>query len=287
MIPGAYKLSMEEYQSCPCPSPSLSRGTIIKLLDCPAKAFAGHPVLNPQPTEEKNESKFDPGSAAHDLLFEGGKKIFVVEGFDDWRKKEAQAAREAAREAAMIPLLTKQYDVTCAMVAAATAKIARCQDFTITNLQAEGDAELSYFWQEGDVWCQARPDWISKDRKLALDYKTTGKSANPSSVAGHLGNMGYHIQSEFYRRGIQKVDGTDCHFVFLFQEDEPPYLCSWVGLDLQYMDMAEQQVKQAIAKWRECLSTGAWEEYPDRICYAEPKPWQLAEMEFNKGNLEE
>lgn len=283
MNPGSYKLTMEEYQSCPCPTPSLSRSTIINLLDCPRRAFADHAALNPKTGDEKAESKFDPGSAAHDLLFEGGKKIFVVEGFDDWRKKDAQEAREAARAAGMIPLLQKQYEVAAAMVEVAKTKIAKCQDFKVCNLEIQGDAELSYFWQEGDIWCQIRPDWISKDRKLIIDYKTSGTCVNPSIVSGHVSKMGYAIQHEFYRRGVQSVEGVKPDFVFLFQEDEPPFLCSWIGLDLQMADMAAQKVEWGINKWRECLATGQWDEYPDRICYCEPKPWDMAEWEMKRG----
>ncbi len=283
MIPGSYKLSFKDYLADPCENPSLSRSTIIDLLDCPARAFFNHPRLNPNPPEEKEETKFDIGSAAHDLLLEGGDKIFVVEGFDDWRKKEAQQARDAAREIGKTPLLDKQYEAVLEMVVVAVDSIRQCTELGISNLRAEGDSELSYLWQENNrVWCRIRVDWIRKDRGLILDYKTTGTSVNPDYFSGHINKMGYGIQSAFYRRGVKAVEGAEPDYVIMAQETTPPYLCSFQGLDMQNEDMANQKVVWAIDTWGECLKTGQWPGYPNRICYAEAKPWDLAEWEMRR-----
>ncbi len=285
MIQGSYKISSEEYLADPCPEPSLSRGTIIDLLDSPARAFWNHPRLNPQPPEEKEETKFDIGKAAHDLLLEGGDSIFVVLGFDDWRKKEAQEARKAARAAGKTPLLEKQFLEVCKMVGVAQTSVANCIELGITDLRAEGDSELTYIWAEKEVgiWCRIRVDWIKKDRSLILDYKSTATSVNPEIFSGHVNKMGYGIQSVFYRRGVKAVEGKEPNFVIMAQETEPPYFCSFHGLDLQNEDMGKQKVEWAIKKWKECLVIGKWEGYPNRVCYAEPKPWELAEWEMRRG----
>ncbi len=284
MIQGSYKISSEEYLADPCPEASLSRGTIIDLLDSPARAFWDHPRLNPQPPEEKEETKFDIGKAAHDLLLEGGDKIFVVFGFDDWRKKEAQEARKAAREIGKTPLLEKQYVEVFRMVEAAQKAMVECTELGITDLRAEGDSELTYAWHENKgIWCRIRVDWIRTNRDLILDYKTTSTSVNPEIFSGHVNKMGYGIQSVFYRRGVKAVEGKEPNFVIMAQETEPPYFCSFHGLDLQNEDMAQQKVEWAIKKWKECTEQNQWEGYPNRICYAEPKPWELAEWEMRRG----
>ena len=275
---GCHKISEEEYHNDPCSEPSLSRGAIMDLLDCPQRAFFNHPRLNPYPLEEKEETKFDIGSAAHDLLLEGGDKIFVVEGFDDWRKKEAKEARDAARREGKTPLLEKQYHQVVPMVETAKTAIGQCEELGIVNLQIQGDSELTYVWRESNgVWCRIRVDWIRKNRNLILDYKTTGTSANPEIFSGHINKMGYGIQSVYYRRGVKAVEGKEPNFVIMAQETEPPYFCSFHGLDLQNEDTATKKVGWAIKTWGECLATEKWEGYPNRICYAEPKPWELAE----------
>jgi hypothetical protein len=289
MIQGSFKISFADYLADPAPEPSLSRGTIIDLLDSPARAWWNHPRLNPNPPEEKEKTIFDIGEAAHNLLLEGGGSIFVVEGYDDWKKKDAQEARKAAREMGKTPLLSKQYEMALEMGVVAVRAIQGCTELGITDLRAEGDSELSYLWQESDVWCRCRPDWIKKDRSLILDIKTTGTSVNPDIFSGHINKMGYGIQSVFYRRGVRVVDGVEGwsgpKFVIMAQETEPPYFCSFHGLDLQNEDMAVQKVNWAIKRWRECLSTGEWPAYPHRVCYAEPKPWEMAEWELKRYQI--
>jgi len=281
---GSYKISSDDYHNDPCPEPSLSRGTIIDLLDSPARAFYNHPRLNPVPKEEKDESKFDQGSAAHDLLLEGGKKIFIVSGFDDWKKKDAHEARKAARKSSYIPLLQKQFDLVYAMTEAAKTQIKECSDIGVGDLSAEGEGELSYIWMESNgVWCRCRPDWIKKDRTLILDYKTTGTSVNPDKFSGNINEMGYPIQSVFYRRGVETIEKKKPNFFFVAQEDKPPYFCSFHGIDFQNEDMAQEKVSFSIDLWGKCLKYDKWPGYPKRICYAEPKPWDLAAWEMKKN----
>jgi hypothetical protein len=300
MEAGCHKISNDEYQQDPCPEASLSRGSIIDLLDSPATAYANHPKLGKaeEESEDEAEPKFDIGTAAHSLLLEGIDKAIVVYPEEHpgakgaipkgWTTNEMKEIREAIRSAGKIPLLPKQYKQVMCMVIAAKAKIARCQDFTIKDLQSDGDSELTYIWQEDNgVWCRIRPDWISKDRKLILDYKSTGVTANPSYISAHVSKMGYPIQSSFYRRGVNAVEGVRPAFVFLFQMDEPPYLCSWIGIDPQGEDIANQKVETAIKLWRKFLDTNQWDEYPDKVCYASTAPWSVAEWEEKKTLINE
>lgn len=287
-IAGVYKMTMAEYQADQLTSePSLSRSTIIDLLDCPARAFFNHPRLNPQAHEPVNETKFDVGSAAHNLLLEGGDSIFVVFGFDDWRNKEAQQARIAARECGKIPLLEKQYVEVYRMVEAATKAISECTELGIANLRKEGDSELSYIWEESGIWCRIRPDWIRHKKDLIIDYKTSATNVNPDYFSSHINKMGYGIQHAFYRRGVKAVEGKQPDFVIMAQETEPPYFCSFHGLDLQNDDMQQRKIEYAIKLWKECLQNGIWPGYPNRICYAEAKPWELVEWEMKRGGNNE
>ena len=285
MIPGAFNMPFAEYLADPCECPSLSRSTIIDLLDSPARAWWNHPRLNPQPPEPENETKFDIGTAAHDLLLCGGDSIFVVEGFDDWRKKEAQEARKAARKMGKVPLLEKQYDGVYEMAGAAKKAIQECTELGIADLRKEGDSEVTYAWMENGIWCRIRVDWIRSAKDLILDVKTTVTCVNPLIFSGHINKMGYGIQSAFYRRGVKAIEGKEPKFVILAQETEPPYFCSFHGLDMESEDQAQQKIETAIAKWKECLSTGKWEGYPKRVCYSELKPWERVEWEIQKFQM--
>lgn len=284
MEAGIYTISFDDYLGDPCPEASLSRGTIVDLLDSPARAFWNHPRLNPQQGEAENEAKFDIGTAAHNILLEGGDNVCVIAGYDDWKKKEAREKREIARKEGKTPLLQKQYDKAMPMVEAAQRAISECPELEIKNLRAECDTELTYIWQEKNkIWCRIRVDAIKKNRELIFDYKTTGTSVNPLFFSGHINKLGYDIQSVFYRRGVKKVEGKEPFFVFMAQETEPPYFCSFHGLDLMNEDTAKEKVEWSIKQWRKHLDSGEWPGYPKRICYAEPKPWEMMEWEIIKS----
>ena len=44
-------------------------------------------------------------------------------------------------------------------------------------------------------------------------------------------------------------------------------------------DLCDRKVAKAIEIFGGCLASGRWPEYPARICYADPLPWQEAQFE--------
>ena len=275
---GVYKIPQEEYHLDPVIEPSLSRGIIMDLLfRSPAHARINHPRLNPDCKPEVDK-KFDPGQVAHGLFLEGIDKAVVLD-FDDWRKKEAKELRDQARAEGKVPLLTHQYGEVTDMVKAASIAL---NESEIAGIFDDGDAEMTYVWQDGGVWCRALLDKISKSRQFCLDYKTTGNSANPEDFIRQILNHGYDIQASFYSRGVKAITGADPAFIFLVQEDKPPYLCSFIALSPAFMEMANQKVIRGMDLWRSCMASGEWAGYPKRVCYAEPPPWALTwEMRAN------
>jgi hypothetical protein len=283
---GIYKMPFAEYLADPCPVPSLSRSTIKSLVsECPRKAYHGHPRLNANYKQEE-KTQFDIGSAAHDL-FLGGENAVMVFDFPDWRKKEAQEAKAAARDMGKIPLLTHQFEEVNKMVAAGYVAISQFEARgEKLNLKiSDGDSELTYIWQEKETWFRIRPDWINKEKTIILDYKTTAQSADPEDYTGIISNTGLDIQDALYRRGVKAVDGTEPDFYFMVQETEEPYLCSFIELDAIFKEMGESKVKMGIRIWRECMKSGYWPAYPLQLCTVEPKPWSLASWELKKSYI--
>jgi hypothetical protein len=271
-------MTMEEYLRDPCPEPSLSSGMAGALLrDCPAKAFLSHPRLNGS-YEEENDDKFDLGSATHALLLEGEDLARVIDS-DSYRTKEARAKRDQARADGKIPLLAEQYETVQWMLIAAKAQLVE-SELHIENLQKEGAAETTIIWQDLDgTWCRIRPDWLSYDRVVTISYKTTAKSANPKVIDRMVESMGWDMAAAFYLRGIEAVLQTVPAYVYMVQEVVAPYLCSFVGLTPQYLDLGKQKVQRAIEIWAECTKSGVWPGYPKKVAYVEPKPWAIAQWE--------
>ncbi len=277
--PGVYQLSHEEYHSDPVIEPSLSRSAIKDLLyKSPAHCKHNHPHLNPNFKSDDGNGKFDMGTASHSLLLESPDSIFVVET-EDWRTKVAKEAREEARKNGQTPLLRHQFDKSQVMVDAAKWHIWDCKELGICDLVKDGKAELSYIWKEDKTWLRARPDWISNDKKLIVDYKTTEASANPEDYVRIALSTGLDIQQALYTRGVKAIEGTDPKFIIVVQEAYEPFLCSFISFSPQFLDMGKSKCDYGIFLWNQCMQKNEWPGYPNRVCWIEPPAWALSSWE--------
>jgi len=272
-VNGIYTIPHDEYHADPCPTPSLSSSVAKVLLrQSPAHAAMQHPKLNNNYVNAES-SRFDLGTIAHALLLEDDSSRLITIEADDWRTKAAKEARDAARAEGKIPILVKQAAHLLKMVGTARDFL-RGSELGDMTFQPE----QTLAWQEAGTWCRARPDWLSDDHTLILDYKTTD-DANPEAFIRQIARMMYDTQSEFYSRGLEAVTGRRPLFVFLAQEIESPYACSLVALSNSYMAISASKVERAIRTWRYCLKSGDWCAYSNKILYAEPEPWMLAQYE--------
>lgn len=263
MTPGYHVMPAEKYHADPCVVPSLNASTANVLLrESARKAWFGHPRLNPA-FARKEESKFDLGTAAHAMLLEGRDVIQVCD-FDDWRKAEARAQRDAARSAGKVPLLKKHRDDVVAMVATAEAFI---QHSEIAEHWPDGDSELVAVCEDRGVWLRARLDRITKRRRFIFDYKST-EDASPDTFGRQIIRMGYHIQEAFYRRVVRNLQSVDPRFAFLAQSTEPPYECSLHGCDPALQEIADLEIERAIGIWRDCSQKKVWPSHGGRIHWA-------------------
>ena len=220
----------------------------------------------------------DLGTVVHRVLLEGHEEGIVLVEADDWRTKAAREARDNAHATGQIPLLAKAMEEVRDMVEVARAYIASSE---IAGIFVRGHPEQTLLWQEGTVWCKARPDWMADDHHAIVHVKTTGRSANPEGFSAHMSDMGYDVAAAFYARGLQKVFGlvpSQLLTVFLLQETEPPYACSLIGLSPAMHEIAAAKVTHALEIWRDCLTTQHWPAYPTQMHLAEPRPWQINQM---------
>lgn len=286
---GMHKIENEVYHADPCVDPSLSRGMIREVLNCPAKAFIKHPRLNPNFVAKESDPKFDIGTASHSLLLEGVDNCEIIYA-DNWMKKVDKESRVEARSQGKTPLLEREYDKTIIMVDSAKKQIVECAELEITDLQKDGDSEITLIWEENDEigrtsWNRVRPDWWSKDRELIIDYKTTGTSADPNEYLAHIFRMGYEIQEHYYRRGAKALSGIDPKFIFMVQETEEPYLCSFIGLQPSFQEIGKQKTEFGIFLWNQCIESGVWEGYPKKVCWVEPPAWALTQWEHKSESI--
>lgn len=273
--PGIYgDISLNAYVHDPA-GVSLSAGLAHTLLSrSPRHAWYAHSVLNPDWQQEATEGS-DLGSIAHALFLEGGSNRVVVVEADDWRTKAAKEARDVARLQGKLPILAARYEQVKTMTEEVARVIAESE---LGDTFRDGQAEQTMLWQEDGIWFRTRPDWISRDRRVLVDYKTTSAVAEPDSWARtQLLGMGYDMQAAFGLRAVS-VLAPHTHepvFVFVVQETDPPYAVSFVSLSPAWRAWAEGKRLAAVTEWAHCLSTDSWPGYPTRIAYAEPPGWAV------------
>src|SRR3989304_4859845 len=121
-----------------------------------------------------------------------------------------------------------------------------------------------------------RPDGVSQDGRVVVDYKTTSGSAEPDAWARtQLLALGYDVQAAF---GLRAVTG-DADLVCVGQETEPPYAVSFVGLSPAFKAFAEAKRAHAVTLWRHCRERDEWPGYPSRTCWGEPPGYALTQWD--------
>lgn len=292
MKPGVYPfLTMEEYLKLP----AFSAGLTNEILDrCPLAAWFAS-WMNPNRVIETNDAS-DAGSIAHAILLEGSEACCTVIDPKDhpaektgnipdgWTNKSIRAARDAAREAGKIPVLAGDVITIRNMAASARAFIDTLRDSEPAIWRMfepdGGESEVTMLWREGETLCRMRPDRIALDRGVICDAKFTKRSAEPDAWGRTLfATMGYYVSAAFYRRGIQALFGVACDYVFLNVEQEPPHLCSLVGVDPTAFALGDEKVAAGLREWQRCVSSGRWPAYPNRVCYPELPPWLATRWE--------
>ena len=283
---GIHTFTAEQYHADPAPTASLSSSIAKILLDqSPMHAWLAHPRLNTNYQKPDADSRFDLGSAAHMMLLEKRADRIVRVPHDDWRTNASKALRDQAAAEGKYAILERHYADVERMVVAACVFINGTE---LSGIFETGDAEKTVIWNGVRGTYRCRPDLLSEDRRVILDYKTTD-NANPEVFSRQIGRMGYDLQSEFYTAGVQAVTGReDCVFVFLVQEITAPYACSLVSLSEAYKTVGRGKFTRATNIWNDCITQNRWPGYDNRIAYIEPTAWQIAEAELqsNTGDKE-
>jgi hypothetical protein len=270
MKPGIYSMPAAAYHADPAPEASLSGSVAVPLVHrSPRHAWWAHPRLNSQ-AERVNSDKMDLGTVAHALLLGCGGEISVIDA-ENYTTKEARRERDAAREAGRTPILSGTYQEA--------EKMAKRAGEFLDNAVSDwlnGQPEQALIWQEGEAWCRGMVDWLMTDRRIVIDYKTTGTSARPDDVERHLFDMHYHLKAAFYERGLNVLHPEGVgrrRFLFLFQETDAPFECSLVQLSEGAMMIGRKQATYAIRRWQACMKSGVWPGYGLDAHTASPPPW--------------
>ncbi len=284
--PGIHEIPFDEYLADPCPEPSFSSDVANAIVNrSPRHAWYRHPRLNPV-RPKKQSAVMDIGKIAHLCFLErvvdvGMDSRIVVIDAKDYRTKDAKAQRDEAYQNGLVPVLEKQHELILCIGAASQHAWDACSE--LQGLFDDWKTERSVLWTEdqaGTLWCRSRPDLISDNHTIIVNYKITGMSAEPDEFgSGYLIRGGYHVQAYNHCRGIEQLTGVQTKYIWMVQEDYPPYDCSFIGMSPSLRALAEAQWEHAFAIWQECLESGKWPGYPNRVCWVDAPGWQLKKWE--------
>lgn len=255
------------YHADPCETPSLS-STLAKTLlrKTPRHAWHEHPRLNPE-SEREDEDKFDLGKVAHEMLLRAGAGFVIVDA-KNWRTKAAQAAKTAAREDGLTPILIDQHSRAEIMVDAVLDRLAQVPEAREIAAQlGAGTArtETVVVWRDiGGPLCRAMLDiWGPSDAEI-WDFKTTDAGLSDDEIRRTVFNLGYDVSAGFYTRGLvahrPELAGR-IRYRWIFAEVKPPFEVRVVTADRVTLTMGDRRAALAISKWQRCITAGEWPGY--------------------------
>jgi hypothetical protein len=293
LAPGIYEgVPMETYLAMPAASASMM---ITLLTSCPRAAWFGS-WLNPRRPHGSSTPAQSVGTLAHALLLENSKAQLAVIDPNDypaektgnipdgWTNKAIRAARDTALAKGMIPVFPATASAVEAMVAEARVFLSTLADSepAIHDLfqRGGGRSEVTIVWEEDGCLFRIRPDRLAITNALMGDVKTTKTVAEPDRWGRtQLFGMHYYIAAAFYRRGLMAATGKRSKYVYLAQEQDPPHLCSLIGLDPAAELLGERRCDRAVAIWKDCMKQGRFPGYPNRVAYPETPSWEMKREE--------
>lgn len=283
--------SEAEYHGDPCERPSLNQSIAKRIVrECPLVGWQFHPKLGKtqlDQDEADRETKATlAGKVIHKLLLGRGPDIAVLD-FGDFRTNRAKDARDEAKAAGQLPVLTTHFSEF-----ELTAGIMR-DKLEARGIVFDGRSEVAFEFLEdgerGPVVCRARMDHINLDRPLIIDPKTI-RSAHPDACAQQIYDFGYDIQFAAYTNCIAKYldcDPEDVEYLIPFMEIEPPYLITPIDFRKcpDYREIGRKNWSRAVFEWEQALATNLWAEYvpAGETIGVMPRPYVL-QKELGSGN---
>lgn len=293
--PGLYPDIVEErYHADPVIEPSLSASVAKLLVHRSARhAWHAHPRLNKAKAleVEKADKKKDIGTACHKIVLGKGRDIKII-NYEDYKKKDAQIARDQALANGMVPILADDMREVEELAVAAKDQLA---DSDLAGyFEAPGQSELTMVWRDvGGIWCRGRidrlPDKVREGGHVIMaDLKTTSGSSHFDDWERVAYDMAYDTQCAFYPRGLRALIPSIATITFKFAviEQKAPFGLSVIEFPGIAVSEAEEDVELAMKMWAVCRKTGKWPSYDGTTAYLDKAPWRSSRSEGRRMALQ-
>lgn len=251
--------------------------TIAKIMveRSPLHAWQAHSMFGGGNGKESTDAQ-NVGKILEALVFsqpiEGPDSEFVILPFDNYKKKEAQEARDDALAHDKTPILARELEVH---IAAGVIIKRRLADQGVVFEGGEYQKLVEWTCQTTGANCKGFSDYyrggIIWDLKCVAD-------ASPRKVQRSFVDYGWDIQSAAYKDGIE-TNYPDLagrvRAIYTFAETSPPYVVHLYEPDGMMRELGENKWDRAKRQWVECLETGVWPGYFSGVGQITPTPWQM------------
>ena len=248
-------LTNEAYHALDAVSPSR-----LKLLNrSPLHYFDRY--LAPDREPQESTPTMQIGTAIHTAVLEpdlwGATVAIPAEKWDRRTTAGKAAAAEFELEAAGKIILPPGDAARVQAMAAAV----RAHPAARFILAMEGHREASYSWDDEATWiaCKTRPDFHTADRRFVVDLKSTA-DASREAFTKSIANFDYHVQTAW------NLDALEAEtFLTVAVESQRPYAVAVYPASPALIAAGQRRIQTAMEILAECLATGHWAGYGDKI----------------------
>ena len=257
--PGVYDLTMAQYHSDCCVTPSISSSGLRTIWSrSPAHYWYDSPY-NPNPPEQDDRPHFSIGRAAHHLLYLGRKGFdaeFVVRPSEwkDWRTAAAKEWRAEQIKAGLTIITDGELEAITGM-----ARSLGAHPLVKAGI-LDGAVERSLIFKDPKtgVYVKSRPDNIPASSGLFADLKTTVSVAD-DDLDRSLASFSYHMQGATVAMASEAVLGRPMEeFALVWVEKAPPHCVRVTVLTGADIERGRAQLRCAIDQFAQCVETGVW-----------------------------
>lgn len=225
------ELPMKIYHSNCCAGPSVSSGDLVTIEEKGLKIYYGTSYNNPKRYIVKDKPAYILGRLAHCAILgdEVFSQNFALKPFD-FRSKEQKAWRDQKIAEGITIVTQDEYD-TARRMADELAK-----DPLAVSILEGGIPERTFVKKVGDIYIKARPDALERGSLTIADYKKSRRETQ-GLLFKDITNFGYVMKmANIGDCVLANTPGDaktifDFTYVFIMQNDEPPYTVTTVKIE--------------------------------------------------------
>ena len=243
---------------------ALSNSSMGQLLKCPA--LFQQALAEMDGIEHTQTPAMLMGSVFHSMVLEPDKvqATYALRG-NPGNTKAGKEEAAAAKEQGITLISPDVWNVAAAMAVSACAHPL----IVAARRSPKWEAETSAYWEErGHIPCKARIDAMTTIEGFpglcVIDLKST-TDASPEAISRHIVDYGYHRQAAWYMHALNTCGRAANTFLFLFVEKTPPYLCTAVSIAEGAIQMAYDDIRNALDTYERCEANGIWPGYTSDI----------------------